>query len=274
MLELTEDEGEEIRQAVKRKDALKTFERINTDIELLVIKETELKEARNVVGVLEGSDPDLKDEYVSFGCHVDHVGIINGQIYNGADDNGTGTAGLLEIAEAFALGDRPKRSVLMVFHTAEEKGLLGSKYFTDNPLVPLEKIDCNLNIDMIGRNHTDSLFIIGADRLSTQLDKINKEINEEKTKMGFNYKYNALNDPSRSYYRSDHYPYARYGIPAIFYFSGPNEDTHEATDDVEKINFEKFERVTRHIYSVGFKIANLDNMLEVDKGPKKRGKTE
>jgi len=273
-LGLSEYQLKEIMDSAGKGEKLRTFESVDAMAYVSLIKERELKEAKNVIGVLEGSDPVLKNEYVSFGCHYDHVGIINGEIYNGANDDGTGVAGLLEIAEAFVKGDRPKRSILMVFHTAEEKGLYGSKYFTDNSLVPLEKIDCNLNIDMIGRRGTDSLFIIGADRLSTELDRINRQINEEKTKMIFDYKYNDPKDPSRSYYRSDHYPYARYGIPAIFYFSGSTEDTHEPTDDVEKIDFEKFEKMTRHIYSVGFKIANLDHMLEVEKGPKKRGKTK
>jgi len=272
ILGLSEYREGELLQSFKNGEKLETFEYENATITLDITREREYRETQNVVGVLEGSDPNLRDEYVAFGAHYDHVGIRDGVVYNGADDDGTGTVALIEMAEAYANGDRPKRSILMVFHTGEEKGLLGSRYFSDHSLVPLEKIDCMLNIDMIGRRGTDSLFIIGADRLSTELDKINRAVNEEKTKMIFDYTYNEPNDPQRFYYRSDHYMYARYGIPIIFYFCGTTEHYHQPTDDVETINFEKFLNVTKHIYSVGFKVANLDHMLEVDKGPKKRGK--
>ncbi len=272
ILGLSEYEIKEITGKVRNGEKLRTYESFSTEVEFYLYRKRELKETQNVVGVFEGSDPVLKDQYVAFGAHYDHLGVRNGVVYNGADDDGSGTVALLEIAEAFSKGVRPKRSILMVFHTGEEKGLLGSSYFTDHPLVPLEKIDCMLNIDMIGRRSTDSLFIIGADRLSPELDKINREVNKEETGMVFDYRYNAPDDPNNFYRRSDHYMYARYGIPVIFYFSGTHEDYHRPTDDVEKINFEKFERVTRHIYSVGFKIANLDHMLKVEKGPKKRGK--
>jgi len=271
ILGLSPSEKKELMDAIKNGGTLKSYECSDVTATLSLLKNRVFKETQNVVGVLEGSDPDLKNEYVAFGAHYDHFGMRDGEIYNGADDDGTGTVALIEMAEAFSKGDRPKRSILLVFHTGEEKGLFGSRYFSDNPMVPLEKIDCMLNIDMIGRRGTDSLFIIGADRLSTELDKINSEINEEKTKMIFDYKYNEPNDPERFYFRSDHFMYARYGIPVIFYFCGETEHYHRPTDVVETINFEKFKKATKHIFSVGFKIANLDHMLEVDKGPKKRG---
>jgi hypothetical protein len=239
--------------------------------------------AQNVAGILEGSDPKLKDEYVVFSAHYDHLKTEEGgEVYNGADDDGSGTASVLEIAQAFALGPRSKRSVLIMFHTGEEIGLFGSKFNTDyEPVVPLEKLVADLNIDMIGRSRPEgdtdsrdkeltdknSVYIIGADKLSTELNKISEQTNADTARMNFNYTYNDVNHPEGFYYRSDHYNYAKHGIPIIFYFTGVHRDYHRPTDDVDKIDFEKMERIDRMVFATGWRIANLDHRLVVDKKP-------
>lgn len=235
--------------------------------------------AQNVVAILEGTDAKLKDEYVVLSAHYDHLETEGNEVYNGADDDGSGTSAVLEIAQAFAL-ERPKRSVLVVFHTAEELGLYGSEYNTDyEPVVPLRKLVANLNIDMIGRsrepNNNDardreltdhnSLYVIGADKLSTELHRLNEQTNKETARLRFDYLYNADNHPQQFYSRSDHYNYARHGVPVIFYFTGVHRDYHQPTDDIGKINFEKMERITRLIYAVGYRVANLHQRPVVDK---------
>ncbi|HVG18212.1 MAG TPA: M28 family peptidase [Blastocatellia bacterium] len=239
--------------------------------------------AQNVAGIIEGSDPKLKDEYVVFSAHYDHLKTSDaGEVYNGADDDGSGTAAVLEIAQAFAVGPRSKRSILIVFHTGEELGLFGSEFNTDyEPVVPLEKLVADLNIDMIGRSRPEgdtdprdkeltdknSVYVIGADKLSTELNKISEQTNAETARMNFNYAYNDENHPERFYYRSDHYNYAKHGVPIIFYFTGVHRDYHRTTDDVDKIDFEKMERIGRMIFATGWRIANLDHRLVVDKKP-------
>ena len=239
--------------------------------------------AQNVAGVLEGSDPRLKDQYVVFSAHYDHLKTSdNGEVYNGADDDGSGTVSVLEIAQAFAVGPRPKRSILVIFHTGEELGLFGSEFNTDHePVVPLEKLVADFNIDMIGRTRPesdtdprdkeltdkDSLYVIGADKLSTELNKLSEETNAETARLKFDYTYNDENHPEHFYYRSDHYNYAKHGVPIIFYFTGVHRDYHKTTDDVDKIDFEKMERITRMIFALGWRVANLDHRLVVDKKP-------
>jgi hypothetical protein len=237
----------------------------------------------NVVGVLEGADPKLKNEYVVFSAHYDHLQTSNtGEVYNGADDDGSGTVGILEIAQAFSLGQRSARSVLVIFHTGEEMGLLGSLYNTDyEPVVPLDKLVANFNIDMIGRSreegNTDprdrglsdrnSVYVIGADKLSTELNRISEDTNNATARMKLDYTFNDENHPQRFYYRSDHYNYAKHGIPIIFYFTGVHRDYHRATDDIEKIDFEKMERISRLVFATGWRVANLSHRLVVDKKP-------
>ncbi|HWP44162.1 MAG TPA: M28 family peptidase, partial [Blastocatellia bacterium] len=185
----------------------------------------------NVVGILEGSDPKLKNEYVVFSAHYDHLQTNrNGEVYNGADDDGSGTAGVLEIAQAFSVGPRSPRSILIIFHTGEEMGLLGSLYNTDyEPIVPLKNLVANFNIDMIGRSRQDgnndprdreltdkdSVYVIGADKLSSELHKISEDTNAATARMKLDYTYNDETHPQRFYYRSDHYNYAKHGIPVI-----------------------------------------------------------
>jgi Peptidase family M28 len=236
--------------------------------------------AQNVIGVLEGADPKLKDEYVVFSAHYDHLKTDNGEVYNGADDDGSGTVAVLEIAQAFTVGPRPPRSILIIFHTGEEIGLFGSEYNTDyEPAIPLAKLVTDLNIDMIGRSKPDgdtdprdreladkdTLYVIGSDKLSSELHKLSEATDNETAHLKFDYRYNDERHPERLYYRSDHYNYARHGIPVIFYFTGLHRDYHRPTDDVDKIDFEKMERVTRMIFATGWRVANLDHRLVVDK---------
>lgn len=224
--------------------------------------------SQNVVACLEGSDPALKDQFVVFSAHYDHLGKRDdGTIFNGADDDGSGTTAIVELAQAFASNPiRPKRSLLFIAHAGEEKGLLGSEYFTSNPLVPLENIDTDLNIDMIGRNDSNSVYIIGSDHLSSELHRLNEDANKT-VGLNFDYTYNDVNDPNRFYYRSDHYNFAKHGIPIIFYFTGTHEDYHRPDDDVQKINFDKMQKITRLIYLTGWQAANLDHKLIVDRTP-------
>lgn len=222
---------------------------------------------QNVVAFYEGSDPDLKDEYVFFGAHYDHVGERNGQIYNGADDDGSGTVSLLEIAQAVSM-EKMKRSVVIVWHTGEEKGLRGARYFTANSPVPLDKISAQINLDMIGRNDPDTVFVIGPGRISTELDKITVEKNDKHIKLNLDYKFDAPDDPNNFYGRSDHYMYAQYGIPIVFFFTDVHEDYHRPTDTVDKINFDKMERIARLAFYVGYEVANRKEMLPLDADPK------
>jgi hypothetical protein len=239
---------------------------------------------QNVVGILEGADPVLKNEYVAVGAHYDHVGMnpfaIGDQIWNGADDDGSGTVAVMSIAKAMAEGPRPKRSVLFIWHAGEEKGLWGSEYFTDNPTVPITSIITELNIDMIGRyqnpgdeNHPRNkelpkpgeIFTIGNRMMSTELGQIADDVNSSLLKLNFNPKYADPNDPNRYFYRSDHYNYARKGIPIIFFMDGDHADYHQPSDSIEKINFEQMEKVTKTIFATGWELANRATRPKVDK---------
>ena len=239
---------------------------------------------QNVVAVLEGSDPKLKDEYVAIGAHYDHVGLaatpINGdKIYNGADDDGSGTVAVLAIAKALAEGPRPKRSVLFAWHAGEEKGLWGSEYITNNPPVPIGQIITQLNIDMIGRSKKEGdtnprnlnltgpheIFVIGSKIMSTELGELSEAVNRSFLKLKFNYKYDAPNDPEMLFYRSDHYNYARKGIPIIFYFDGVHEDYHQVSDHPDKIDYVKMEKVTQTVFATLWKLANMPVHPKIDK---------
>lgn len=234
---------------------------------------------QNVAGILEGSDPELKNEYVTFSAHYDHLKTgPNGEIYHGADDDGSGTSAVLAIAKAMSL-DRPKRSVLVIFHAGEELGLLGSEYNADYaPVVPLDKMVVDLNIDMIGRSKapgdtnpaddhlTDSntVYVVGSNRISAELDKISSETDKQFQKLKLDYYYNDPSNPERIYYRSDHWNYAKHGIPIIFYFSGTHADYHRPTDTIDKIDFHKMTEITKLVFETGWRIANLDHRLAKD----------
>lgn len=229
----------------------------------------------NVLGYIEGSD--LKDELIIITAHYDHLGKHDSLIFNGADDDGSGTVATLEIAEAFMLakkaGNGPRRSVLIMPVSGEEKGLLGSKYYTKNPIYPLENTVANLNIDMIGRlddwhDTANYVYLIGADRLSQELHDISETVNSKHIGLNLDYKFNEEDDPNRYYYRSDHYNFAKNNIPVIFYFNGVHEDYHKVTDTVEKIDFEKVETITRLVFLTAWELANRDERIIVDKKEK------
>jgi hypothetical protein len=228
----------------------------------------------NVLGFMEGTDK--KDEVVVISAHYDHIGIVNGKINNGADDDGSGTVSVLELAEAFNIakqkGFAPRRSILFMLFTGEEKGLLGSEYYSKNPIFPLKNTVVDLNIDMVGRvdaKHQDNpnyIYLIGSDKLSTELHKLSEEAKEKYTpELELDYTYNDENDPNRFYYRSDHYNFAVHNIPIIFYFNGTHPDYHAPTDDVEKINFEKMEKINHLIFYTAWELANRENRIKVDK---------
>ncbi|MGK6351912.1 M28 family peptidase [Parapedobacter sp. DT-150] len=227
----------------------------------------------NVLGYLEGTD--LKDQLVVVTAHYDHLGNEDGTIYPGADDDGSGTTGVLMLARAFAKakaeGHGPRRSILFMTVTGEEKGLLGSNYYSRNPVFPLENTVVDLNTDMIGRvddkhirGNFNYVHVIGSDKLSSELKVINEEANATYTHMELDYMYDDPKDPMRIYYRSDHYNFAKHGIPVVFYFSGLHPDYHTPTDTVEKINFEMLSKRARLAFHTAWEIANRDKRLVVD----------
>ncbi len=228
----------------------------------------------NVLGYIEGSDPELKDELVVVTAHFDHLGKRGDDIFNGANDNGSGTSTVLEIAQAFSLarqkGIGPRRSVLTMLVTGEEKGLLGSKYYVQNPVFPLESTVVNVNVDMVGRidqkheSNPDYIYVIGSDRLSSDLHRINEEMNAKHTQLELDYTYNDPNDPNRYYQRSDHYNFAELGIPAIFYFNGSHEDYHRPSDTIEKIDFDAMAKIGKLVFYTTWELANRDERIKVD----------
>jgi hypothetical protein len=256
----------------------------NKNVSITVAVKTERPMTQNVVAVWEGSDPALKGEYVAIGAHYDHIGICApgaaDQICNGADDDGSGTTALLGMAEAVSHAkQRPKRSLLFVWHCGEEKGLWGSRYFTDYPTIPLEKIVTQLNIDMIGRSKkagdTDprnkdlsgpnDIYVIGSKMMSTELGALSEMVNKSYLNINFDYRYDDPADPNRFFFRSDHYNYARKGIPIIFYFDGVHEDYHRPGDEPQKIDYVKMEKVARTVYMMLWEVANLRTRPKVDK---------
>ena len=224
----------------------------------------EIRNSRNIIGIIEGTDEDLSDKYVTLGAHYDHVGITDGEIYNGADDNASGTVAILEAARRISLQKENKRSILIIFHAAEEKGLLGSKYLTLNSTF-MEDLVVNINIDMVGRESIDSIYCIGSDMLSNELYELVQKVNDETVDFVLDYTFDDPNDPNKYYYRSDHYNYAKQGIPIVFFYDHMLEDYHQPTDDVEKINFKKIEKISTLITELALRISNLDHKLLVDK---------
>ncbi len=230
--------------------------------------------SENVLAFIKGSEK--PEEIIAISAHLDHIGVRNGEINNGADDDGSGTIAILEIAEAFEKavkdGHRPKRSILFLHVTGEEKGLLGSKYYTDvDPVFPLENTVADLNLDMIGRvdpkheNNRNYIYLIGSDRLSSELHEISEKTNEKYTHLTFDYTYNEPNDPERFYYRSDHYNFAKNNIPVIFYFNGAHADYHRPGDTPDKIEYDVYETRTRLVFYTAWELANRDKRIIVDK---------
>jgi hypothetical protein len=260
------------------------FELTQKNITVTIAVKSEHPMTQNVVAVWEGSDAVLKNEYVAVGAHYDHVGICApgtaDPICNGADDDGSGTTAVLGMAEAISHAkQRPKRSVLFVWHCGEEKGLWGSRYFTDYPTVPLDKVVAQLNIDMIGRSKKDgdtndrnkeltgpnAIYVIGSTMMSTELGKLSQDVNKSFLNLSYDTKYDDPADPNRFFFRSDHYNYARKGIPIIFFFDGVHEDYHRPGDEPQKIDYDKMEKVARTVYMTLWAVANLPTRPKVDK---------
>lgn len=232
-------------------------------------------ESSNVIGVIEGSDK--KDEYVFLTAHYDHLGMRNGKIFYGADDDGSGTVGIMHLGAAFAKakkeGAGPRRTIVVMAVSGEEKGLWGSEYYSDNPVFPLEKTSVDLNIDMIGRIDTDRktddssnyIYVVGHDKISTELPTISEAMNSNFTQLVFDYKFDDPNDPHRIYFRSDHYNFARKGVPVLFFYDGMlKADYHKSTDTVDKINWPLYEKRARMVFHIAWEMANRENMLVRD----------
>lgn len=233
----------------------------------------EPKSSENVVAFIKGSEK--PDEIIVLSAHYDHVGMENGEIFNGADDDGSGTIAMLEIAEAFQQavknGKGPKRSILFLHVTGEEIGLYGSKYYTENPIFPLANTVANLNTDMIGRIDPDKkdtpnyIYLIGSDKLSQELHDVSEAVAEKYSDLELDYKFNDENDPNRFYYRSDHYNFAKNNIPIIFYFNGVHEDYHKPTDTPDKIEYDLYAKRTQLIFQTAWEVANREERITADK---------
>jgi hypothetical protein len=274
-----------IRQTFATPDQLPSFDMSSKSASFTAATETERAKTQNVVALWEGSDPVLKNEMVAIGAHYDHVGTNPNapgadKIWNGADDDGSGTVAVLAIAEALANAKtRPKRSVLFVWHCAEEKGLLGAEYFNKFPTVDIKNVIAQLNIDMIGRSKKEgdtnarnkdltgdhAIYVIGSEMMSSTLGAITKGTNDAYLKLGYDYKYDDPKDTNRFFFRSDHFHYAVNGIPIAFWFDGVHEDYHGAGDHPDKIDYAKMEKVTRTILLTLLELTDLKDRPKVDK---------
>ena len=273
--------------------------KVDIDVDYEIVR-TQL--THNVVAVVEGSDQRLKDTYVAIGAHYDHIGYADrsaapgnerppgapgrvtagtgaDHIWNGADDNGSGTVALMALARAFREGTPPRRSLIFVWHTGEEAGLYGSRYFADYPPVPIDAIVAQLNVDMVGRNRNDdrnqsnTVYLVGSDRISSELHEISRAANGSLPHpLTLDYELNDPSDPEQLYYRSDHYSYAAKGIPVIFFTTGLHPDYHANTDEVSKIEFDKLTRIAGLIYETGVRLANLDHAPVRDRRGARAGK--
>lgn len=231
-----------------------------------------LNDSENVVAYIKGTEK--PDEYLIISAHYDHVGVANGEIYNGADDNGTGTTAVLEMARVFQelakKGHAPKRSIVFLHCTGEEYGLHGSRYFVNSNILPKEQMVTDLNVDMIGRTDTahentktDYIYLVGSDRLSIELHELSEQINKKYTQLDLDYTYNAEKHPEMIYYRSDHYNFAKHNIPVIFYYSGEHADYHKPTDTVDKIEFDKMFKRTQLIFATAWELANRNEKVKL-----------
>ncbi len=272
MLMANEGLGKALHAAIAEDDKPKV---ISTKMNLSIENKSETITSENVVAYIKGSEK--PNEIVVISAHLDHEGVKNGEVYNGADDDGSGTIAILEIAEAFKLaekaGNGPKRSILFLHVTGEEKGLLGSRHYTDNdPIFPLENTVADLNIDMIGRTDPkrkegdrNYVYLIGSDKLSTELHNLSEEVNTKYCNVELDYSYNDENDPNRFYYRSDHYNFAKNNIPVIFYFNGTHADYHKPSDTPDKIEYDLLENRTKLVFHTAWEVANRTERLVVDK---------
>jgi hypothetical protein len=246
----------------------------NADVLLGLQKKTQLLQSSDVLGFLEGGD--LKDQTLVISAHYDHLGKKDTVIYYGADDDGSGTVSLLELAAAFskakAAGKGPRRSILFLANSGEEKGLWGSEFYTDHPLFPMDRTTADLNIDMIGRkdpnrkqgDSNNYVYIVGDDKLSTDLHTISVAMNKKYTGLELDYKFNDPKDPLRIYFRSDHYNFARKGVPIIFYFDGIHADYHRPTDTPDKINYDLMVKRAQLVFYTAWEMANRGDMLKRD----------
>ena len=246
----------------------------NTDLQININKTTINLQSTDVIGVMPGIEK--PNEYIFITAHYDHLGMRDSIIYYGADDDGSGTTSVLQIAQAFAAardkGYKPKRSIVFMTVSGEEKGLWGSEYYTNHPLFSLDSTSVDLNIDMVGRidparNYGDStnyVYTIGEDKLSSDLMRISDSINNLYTHLELDRKFNDPKDPNRFYYRSDHYNFARKGVPIIFYFNGTHADYHQPTDTVDKINFELMSKRVKLVFYTAWEMANRKAMLKRD----------
>jgi hypothetical protein len=247
----------------------------NANVKLDYRKSVNELGSTNVIGFLEGSDK--KDEFVFITAHYDHLGIRNDStIYYGADDDGSGTVSVIELAEAFikakAAGKGPRRSIVFMTVSGEEKGLWGSEYYSDHPVFPLEKTTVDLNIDMIGRSDpkrkqgdsSNYIYVVGDDKLSSDLRPISEAMNKKYTKLELDYKFNDPKDPERIYYRSDHYNFARKGVPIIFYFNGTHNDYHKPSDTPDKIDYKQMAKRAQLVFYTAWEMANRNEMLKRD----------
>ena len=257
---------------------IETYEKsksIKSDVSIAYKNNSEKINSENVAAIIKGSEK--PNEYIIISAHLDHEGIKDGKVYNGADDDGSGTVAVLEIAEAFAKakkdGNGPKRSIVFLNVTGEEKGLLGSKHYTDNdPIFPLADTVADLNIDMIGRTdpkrekkNRNYVYLIGSDRLSTELHDVSEAMNTKYMNIDLDYTFNDENDPNRYYFRSDHYNFAKNNIPVIFYFNGTHDDYHQPGDTPDKIQYDLLENRTRLVFYTAWELANREARIVVDK---------
>lgn len=264
--------------------AASSFE-VSKSFSLSIALKPEILQTQNVVALWEGRDAVLKNEMVAVGAHYDHVGTNpnapgEDKIWNGADDDGSGTVALLAMAEALAVAKvRPKRSVLFVWHAGEEKGLWGAEYFNKFPTVDIKNVIAQLNIDMIGRSRKpddtnprnkdlsgpNEVYVIGSEMMSTTLGAITRETNKAFLKLDYNYRYDDPKDTNRFFFRSDHFHYAVNGIPIVFWFTGVHEDYHQPGDHADKIDYAKYEKITRTIFLTMWKLTDLAERPKVDK---------
>lgn len=268
--EITAQVGLKWKKLLKKGMKEENFQELSFALD--IDKPTEYLKSENVLAFIPGTEK--PEEVIILTAHYDHIGIDGEEVFNGADDDGTGTVTMLEIAQAFqqAVADSmgPKRSILIMPVSGEEKGLLGSQYYSENPVFPLENTVANLNVDMIGRydeNHKvgdNYVYLIGSDKLSSELHQVSEEVNSRHLNIELDYTFNDENDPNRFYYRSDHYNFAKNNIPVIFYFSGVHEDYHKATDTADKIDYKKTERIARLVFLTAWELANREERIKLD----------
>ncbi|MCP5063317.1 MAG: M20/M25/M40 family metallo-hydrolase, partial [Ignavibacteriae bacterium] len=255
-------QGEKYRYKEIIADESQSFE-LNKQVKFQISYDKEIKTARNVIGIKEGNDEKLKNEYIVIAAHYDHLGTNGEKVFNGADDDGSGVVAILETMRQLSLQNNNKRSVVVAFHTAEEKGLKGSKYLTTNSSF-IKNTIANINIDMVGRKSTDSIYSIGSKKMSTEFGQLVEEVNSRTTNFFFDYKFDDPKDPNRLYYRSDHVNYVNEGIPIVFFYDYMMEDYHKPSDTVEKINFEKISKISSLVYHISLNLSNLDHKLVID----------